>query len=240
MPVCRLDAGGPDLQRPCGRSFAGHIGETLPPTERMDDLAQPLLEYIKTHQDWAVVVMFITAFGESFAFLSLLFPGTTLLIAAGALIKTGALPLAPIILGAIVGAVLGDSVSYWVGRKYGGALARIWPFTRNPDLIPAGIRFFERHGGKSVFIGRFFGPVRAVIPLAAGIMLMPRGRFWFANITSALIWAPLLLFAGDLLGHAGERMFGSASTVLLVFVGLTLFGVVGALWAAVRAVRSKT
>ena len=52
----------------------------------MEDLARQLIEFIRTHQDWAVAVIFITAFGESFAFLSLLFPGTTLLIAAGALI----------------------------------------------------------------------------------------------------------------------------------------------------------
>jgi membrane protein DedA with SNARE-associated domain len=206
----------------------------------MDDLAQPLLEFIKAHQDWAIAVMFITAFGESFAFLSLLFPGTTLLIAAGALIKTGALPYIPIMVGAILGAVLCDSVSYWIGLKCGGAIARMWPFSRNPDLLPYGIGFFARHGGKSVFIGRFFGPVRAVIPLVAGIMQLTRGRFWFANITSALVWAPMLLFAGDLIGHAGEHLVGSANTVLLVFVGLTLFGVVGAVWAALRAARSKT
>src|SRR6186997_1144931 len=164
----------------------------------MDDLAQPLLDFIKAHQDWAIAVMFIMAFGESFAFLSLLFPGTTLLIAAGALIKTGALPYMPIMIGAIVGAVLGDSLSYWIGKKCGGAIGRMWPFTRHPDLLPFGVGFFARHGGKSVFIGRFFGPVRAVIPLVAGIMQMPSGRFWFANVTSALVWAPLLLFAGDL------------------------------------------
>ena len=205
----------------------------------MDHLAQPLLDFIVAHRDWAVVVMFITAFGESFAFLSILFPGTTLLIAAGALIQTGALEYPPILFGAILGAVLGDSVSYWVGRKCGGALGGIWPFSRNPNLIPAGIIFFQRYGSISVFIGRFFGPIRAVIPLAAGIMAMPRGKFWLANVTSALVWAPMLLFAGDLLGHVGERLFGSTNTVLLVFVGFTLFGIVAALWAAVRAARSK-
>src|SRR5436309_12278144 len=151
----------------------------------MEHLVQLLLDLIKAHQSWAILIMFITAFGESFAFISLLFPGTTLLIAAGTLMKSGTLPYMPVMIGAIVGAVLGDSVSYWIGRRFGGAIARIWPFSRNPDLLPNGIRFFERHGGKSVFIGRFFGPIRAVIPLAAGIMRMPRGWFWFANITSA-------------------------------------------------------
>lgn len=206
----------------------------------MEDLAQPLLELIRTYQDWAIAIMFITAFGESFAFISLLFPGTTLLIAAGTLMRSGTLPYMPVMIGAIAGAVLGDTVSYWIGRRYGPALGRVWPFTRNPELLPNGIAFFERHGGKSVFIGRFFGPIRAVIPLAAGIMQMPSGWFWFANVVSALVWAPMLLFAGDFVGDIGDRLIGSANTVILVFGGLTLFGLAAVVWAALRAARSKT
>ena len=205
----------------------------------MDDLAQPLLDLIKAHSDWAAAVMFITAFGESFAFISLLFPGTTVLIAAGTLLSGGTLPYASILVSAILGAVLGDSVSYWLGRRFGGGIARIWPFSRYRELLPRGIEFFGRHGGKSVFIGRFFGPVRAVIPLAAGVMRMPRGRFRFANVTSALVWAPMLLFVGDLVGEAGDRLIGSANTVVLVFGGLTLFGIAGIVWAALRSARSK-
>src|ERR1700676_1969482 len=191
----------------------------------MEDLAQPLIELIKAHQSWAIVIMFITAFGESFAFLSLLFPGTTLLIAAGTLMKSGTLPFVPVMVGTIVGAVLGDTVSYWIGRKFGGGIARLWAFSRNPDVFPGGIRFFEGHGGKSVTVGRFFGPIRAVIPLAAGIMHMPRGRFWIANVASALVWAPMLLLVGDAVGEAGDRLIGSANTVVAVFGGLTLIGI---------------
>jgi membrane protein DedA with SNARE-associated domain len=206
----------------------------------MEELAQPLLEFIKDHRSWAIAIMFITAFGESFAFLSLLFPGTTLLIAAGTLVKSGTLPFLPVMVGAILGAVLGDSVSYWIGRRFGGGIARLWPFSRNPKLLPSGIQFFERHGGKSVFIGRFFGPIRAVIPLAAGIMRMPRGRFWIANIVSALVWAPMLLLVGDAVGEAGDRLIGSANTVILVFGGLTLIGIAGVVWAVLRSARSRT
>ncbi len=107
--------------------------------------------------------------------------------------------------GRSLGRCSANSVSFWLGHRYGGGIGRIWPFTRNPDLLPNGIRFFQKHGGKSVFIGRFFGPVRAVIPLAAGIMRMRRGRFWFANVTSAIVWAPMLLFAGDAVGDVGDR-----------------------------------
>jgi membrane protein DedA with SNARE-associated domain len=206
----------------------------------MEQFAQPLIEFIKEHQSWAIAVMFIMTFGESFAFVGILFPGTTLLIAAGALIQSGSLMFAPIMVGAVLGAVLGDSVSYWIGRRYGGAIAGVWPFSRNPDLLPNGVRFFERHGGKSVFIGRFFGPIRAIIPLAAGVMRMPRGYFWVANVTSALVWAPMLLLAGDVVGQAGERLIGSGNTALLVFGGLTLFGIGGVVWAALRAARPKS
>lgn len=206
----------------------------------MESLVQPTLDFIAAHSGWAAAIMFVTAFGESFAFLGLLFPGTTLLIAAGALASGGTLPYWPILFGAVLGATLGDSVSYWIGRRFGGSIAQIWPFTRSPDLLPNGIGFFARHGGKSVFIGRFFGPVRAVIPLAAGIMEMPRGWFWLANAGSALVWAPMLLFAGDAIGEAGERLIGPGNTAALIFAGLTLFGIAGVGWAMLRACRSKT
>ena len=101
------------------------------------------------------------------------------------------------------------------------------------------MRFFERYGGISVFVGRFFGPIRAIIPLAAGIMRMPPGRFWFANLASALVWAPMLLFIGDAVGEAGGRLIGSGNIVLLVFGGLTLFALADILWAARRGARPK-
>ena len=206
----------------------------------MEHLVQPTLGFIAAHAGWAAAVMFVTAFGESFAFVSLLFPGTSLLIAAGALMAAGSLPYLPIIAGAVVGAVLGDTVSFWIGHRFGGGIARVWPFSRNPELLSSGITFFARHGGKSVFIGRFFGPIRAVIPLAAGVMRMPRDRFWFANVTSAIVWAPMLLLVGDAVGDIGDNLVGSTNTVLLVFAGLTLFGIAGAIWAALKTARSRT
>ena len=206
----------------------------------MENIVQPTLDFISAHSGWAFPVMFITSFGESFAFLSLLFPGTSILIVAGTLMATGSLPYWPVLLGAVIGAVLGDTVSFWIGHRFGGGIARIWPFTRTPELLPSGIRFFARHGGKSVFVGRFFGPMRAVIPLAAGVMRMPRDRFWFANVTSAIVWAPMLLFAGDVVGDDGGSLVGSTNTVVLVFAGLTLFGLAGVVWAAMKSARSKT
>ena len=177
--------------------------------------------------------MFVVSFGESIAFLSLLFPGTAILLAAGTLIPSGIIPLWPVLLWSIAGATLGDSVSYGVGKHCGKALERSWPFTRHPDLIPRGTDFFKRYGGMSVFLGRFFGPLRAVIPLAAGLMRMPTERFWVANVASALVWGPSVLFPGALLGVAAETTATGQSYLPIVLAALGIFGGVG-LWIAKR------
>lgn len=203
----------------------------------MEHLVQPTLAFAAAHAGWAAVVLFVTSFGESFVLLSLFFPGTTLLIAAGALVSAGALPFLPVVAGAVVGAVLGDTVSFWIGRRFGRGISGIWPLARNPQLLANAIRFFEKHGGKSVFIGRFFGPLRSVVPLAAGILEMPADRFWCANIASAVVWAPLLLFAGDLAGKLGARLLGSENPVLVLALGAALVGIGGALWLWLRARR---
>jgi membrane protein DedA with SNARE-associated domain len=205
----------------------------------MEQLVQPTLAFISAHAGWASAIIFLTAFGESFVFLSLLFPGTSLLVAAGALMATGTLPYFPVLAGAVIGATLGDTVSFWIGRRFGPALARVWPFTRNPELLPRGIRFFARYGGLSVFVGRFFGPLRAVVPLAAGIMQMPSRHFWIANLGSALVWAPMLILLGNGVGTWGTRLVGPEYLVLLVFAGMVLVGVGGVLWGLARSGRRR-
>jgi membrane protein DedA with SNARE-associated domain len=168
----------------------------------MDYLATQLLAFIKANPGWAMFVIGLTTFAESFVFLSLLFPGTAILIAAGTLVLAGILdPISTVIAG-IAGAVLGDSISFWLGQKFGPVLPRLWPFRSHPNLLTRGIVFFERYGGSSVFVGRFFGPLRAVVPLAAGMMHMPTARFYAANILSAVVWAPALVFSGALLARA--------------------------------------
>src|SRR4029077_12235634 len=101
----------------------------------MDHLAIQILAFVKANPGRAVFVIGLTAFGESFVFLSLLFPGTTILIASGALISEGALdPLSPTV-AVISGAVLGDGISFWIGRKFGPFLPTIWPFRAHPERL---------------------------------------------------------------------------------------------------------
>jgi membrane protein DedA with SNARE-associated domain len=154
------------------------------------------LELIRNNAPLAYAVITVVCFAESFAFISLLVPGWAFMVAAGALVGSGALHPVPAILGAAVGAALGDAVSYWIGIHFKHLVPRMWPFTRHPDWLDRGHAFFNKWGGTSVFLGRFFGPIRAVIPLAAGMMEMPQRAFWIANIGSAVPWAFVVIGTG--------------------------------------------
>src|SRR5690348_697671 len=145
-------------------------GSDNDPSEAMEDGVQAVVDFLSQHSMLAAPIMFAVSFAESLAFLSLLVPGWGIMVAAGALAGSGVLDPWPVVIGAIIGAIFGDSVSYGIGRYLGHSVANYWPFTRHPDLLVKGHRFFERWGGLSIALGRFFGPVRAVIPLIAGIM----------------------------------------------------------------------
>jgi membrane protein DedA with SNARE-associated domain len=142
-------------------------------------------------------VAFALAFGESLAFVSLLIPAWAALIGIGALIRTGSLDFWPIWLAAAIGASLGDWFSYWLGAKIGPSIARIWPLSRRRELLPQGEAFIRRWGVLAVFIGRFFGPLRASVPVVAGVLRMPYWSFQVANFCSAFVWAGVLLSIGD-------------------------------------------
>lgn len=192
-----------------------------------------IVAFIAHHAAWTFPVMFLTAFMESFVFISLAFPGTAILVAAGLLVADGTLPFFPLVSGAILGAVLGDAISWGLGLRYGEALTRSWPLSRHPELVARGEAFFERLGTLSVFVGRFFGPLRASIPLAAGILKMRARPFWIANVASAVIWAPALLIPGSVaiwfsrlaIIPPGARPYVAVAAILAIL---------GALWLLQR------
>ena len=73
----------------------------------------------------------------------------------------------------------------------------MWPLSQHPHLIPKGEAFIREWGALAIFIGRFSGPLRASVPLIAGVFAMPYGRFQVANFSSAFVWAAVLLTLGD-------------------------------------------
>lgn len=160
-------------------------------------IVQDTVDFVRTNQAWAVPVVFALAFGESLAFISLLIPAWGALVAIGALIGSSGIKFWPIWVSASLGAAFGDWLSYWIGLKLEHTVAHVWPLSRHPDLIPRGEIFMKKWGMPGIFIGRFFGPLRASVPLIAGIFEMPFWRFQFANFSSAFIWAAVLLTIGD-------------------------------------------
>jgi len=190
----------------------------------MEALFRDLLAWVAAHPYWAYVAVFGVALAESVAVVGLVVPGVMMLLGAGALISTGTLQFVPVCLWAIAGAIAGDGLSYWLGRRFQGRLRTVWPFTRHPESLEAGVRFFESYGGKSIVFGRFVGPVRAVVPLVAGMMGMSPARFLVANVLSAIAWAPAYLFPGILLGASLE--LAAEAALRLVLAVLTLVAIV--------------
>lgn len=164
--------------------------------------ANDLIEFVKIHQAWAAPVVFGLCFAESLAFISLLVPAWAALVGIGTLISAGGLNFWPIWIAGAFGAALGDWLSFWVGVKLERRVYDIWPLSKHPELIPKGENFVKKWGALGIFIGRFSGPLRATVPLVAGIFAMPFWRFQFANITSALLWAAVLLTLGDVTSEA--------------------------------------
>lgn len=166
----------------------------------MESITNSLMTAISDHREWAALAIGLLAFGESLAVISLFVPATAVLITTGALIGAGVLPFAEIAIAGIVGCILGDTISYWAGRHFGPRAGSIWPFASRPELLERGNSFFLKHGWAGVFIGRFLGPLRAVVPLSAGVLGMKHVPFQTASVASAAIFIPVLLSPGTLVG----------------------------------------
>jgi len=162
-----------------------------------EEYVQPIADFARQHQIWAAPIVFALAFMESLAFISLIVPAWGVLVLIGTLIGAGELNFWPIWVAGSVGAALGDWLSYWIGRKLEHTVQNIWPLSKHPTLIAKGEAFIKKWGALGIFIGRFSGPLRASVPLVAGIFEMPFWRFQVANFVSAFVWAAVLLLLGD-------------------------------------------
>ncbi len=200
----------------------------------MSELFTLLVEWIGEHPFWAGLAIFFVAFSESVAVFGLLVPGVVAMFGFGALIATGTLQFWPVFGWAVAGAVAGDGLSFWLGHHYRDRLRELWPFNRHPKTLERGIDFFQRFGGKSVAVGRFFGPVRAIIPLVAGMLGMSPWRFFIANLLSALVWAPAYLLPGIVFGASLE--LASEVALRLVILLLLLSLLAWLLFVAVRTI----
>ncbi|MBB4039343.1 membrane protein DedA with SNARE-associated domain [Microvirga flocculans] len=164
-------------------------------------LKTSILDFVQAHRTYAPFVLGLMTFGESLAFVSLVLPTMTILVSVGFVLAAADIPFWQAWVGAACGGFLGNWVSYSIGRRYKKTAYLIWPLSRHPHLIVRGETFFQRFGPWAVFLGRFFGPLRAVIALVAGIFMMPGVLFQAANLASASVWAFVILAPGAGLAH---------------------------------------
>jgi membrane protein DedA with SNARE-associated domain len=152
-------------------------------------------------------------------------PGETALIAAAVLAHKGHYPLWAVIVVAALGAIVGDNVGYWLGREGGRQLLEKWSFTskHTAKALPPAERFFEKHGPKAVFFGRFIAILRVTAAWLAGISHMAWWRFTFWNALGGIVWATgvglLAYWAGQKVADAISR-YGLYAVVALIGVAV--------------------
>ena len=160
--------------------------------------------------------IFAVAIGEAVFILGLFVPSTPVLLLAGGIIAQGKLPFWEVYFAAVLGAVIGDAISYTLGYWFKDRIKTVWPFRNYLPLIERGEIFFAKHGGKSVFIGRFIPGVKAVVPGVAGMFGMPYRKFTIINITSAFAWAAAHILPGMLLSAWLKSIGMSLELVIIV------------------------
>ena len=180
----------------------------------MDSWLNDLGDFISRNAFWAGPVLGLITFGESMVLIGAFFPATALMLVAGGLAAAGVVNIFEVIAWCVAGAFLGDAVSYWLGRKLG---PRAWrhPILKGQRRIASRSRlFFRKYGVLSIYLCRFMGPVRAFVPLIAGITTMPHLRFQLAGVGVTLLGES---------EHALEWIGGGIAVFVLTYVALRAF-----------------
>ncbi len=151
-------------------------------------------------------------------------PGETALIAAGVYASNGHLSIAGVIAVAAVAAIVGDNAGYWLGREGGRRLLQRYALLRRftDRALPPAERFFERHGGKAVFLARFFGGVRVTGAWMAGITRMSWWRFLFWNAAGGIVWAIAVGLVAFYVGKAAADALARYGIYAAIVAGIML------------------
>ncbi len=183
-----------------------------------------ITSFVEGHEQWALVTLFVLLTLESFG---LPLPGETALIACAVLASQGKLSIVAVILVAIAAAIVGDNLGYWTARKGGRPLLQRHRLTRAyaDKYLSRGERFFERHGGKTVFFGRFVAVLRVTAAWIAGLSHMRWWRFLGWNAAGGIVWATavglIAYLAGDAAAAALNRygLYAAGGAIVLTAAG---------------------
>lgn len=173
---------------------------------------------------WIVAVAVLL---ERSIFVGLIIPGDIVLALGGIYAAREQLALPWVIVVAVLAAVVGESIGYWLGRRYGASLiARIPLVRRLGPRLEAAEAYFARHGGKTVAVGRFATAVGSFIPFVAGVARMPYRRFMAYDLPAIIVWGGGIAAVGYAFGSNLDRVsrllsrFGLVVlAVVVVFIG---------------------
>jgi len=194
-----------------------------------------LVDFVGAHPQLSFLAVFLLALSEAVPVIGTVVPGSTLILAISALATAAGITPWGLLVAAVAGAIAGDGFSFWLGHRYHRQILRGWPLNRFPWLIERSTQLIRKYGIASVFLARFTAVVRAFVPLLAGVLRMSSGHFYVANILSALVWAPIHIFPGVLVGLA--IAFGGAHAPEL---SLAAVGVLILAWIAWSMIKRKT
>lgn len=191
--------------------------------DRIIELLDPYLDV-----PWGYVIVGLATFLENSVGAGVIVPGETLVIVGGFYSRIGHLWLPLVSLVAVVGAVLGDNLGFWIGRRFGrGFLERHGrKLLITPERLVTAERYYEAHGGKTIFLGRFIPVVRSVGFIVAGVAHMGWKRFFAYDLAGALIWGVGHTVVGYALGASYERWerYATPAGLVLLVVLLLLIG----------------
>lgn len=184
-----------------------------------------LLPHLQQVGKFGYWILLLTSGGESLPVIGLLVPGTVVVLIFGFFSAQGYLNLWILLAFSTVGAIIGDSISYWLGKK-GTHLFKAENRILKLSHLERGREFFNKYGNKSIFFGRFLGPIRSIVPFVAGLSGMSNRKFFVWNVIGALGWSGVYLVLGYFFGglfKTIEVWSTRIGIVLLVLVSLVIF-----------------
>ena len=195
--------------------------------------------WIEQYGVWVYVILFLIIFGETGLVVLPFLPGDSLLFIAGAFGATGLLD--PVLLAGLlfVGAVLGNTVNYYVGRYVGPKVFSTESRFLDKRALIKTQEFYAKHGGKTVVLSRFLPVFRTFAPFVAGVGSMPAALFQFYNVAGAALWIFGLITLGYFFGNV-PIIRDHLSTIVLLGVAAAVVPVAGGVLWRFFSTRKKT